>query len=155
MSTECSRDIHWNLISGIVQWPFSERSVPLNAAEWQAHFSDHSVTFFYLQWKISFFFYQIRGFRVILLWITTHEIIKKNWGGKHAHGQGRSQICCSLWLLICYVTSSPRCFISVTGQWIHFSQFELRVNMVLYVCSFLHNFFIIDVISCTMLVSLF
>ena len=32
-------------ISGIVQWPFSGHSVPLNAAEWQAHFSDHSIIF--------------------------------------------------------------------------------------------------------------
>ena len=33
-------------ISGTVQWPFSGHSVPLNAAEWQAHFSDHLVFFF-------------------------------------------------------------------------------------------------------------
>ena len=76
-------------ISGIVQWPFSEPSVPLNAAEWQAHFIDHSgfLVFLINRQKIHFFFsYQLRGFRVILLWITTHEINKNgekacSWAG--------------------------------------------------------------------------
>ena len=38
-------------ISGTVQLPFSGHSVPLNAAEWQAHFSYHSVIFFNFQGK--------------------------------------------------------------------------------------------------------
>ena len=54
-------------ISGIVQWPFSEHSFPLNAAEWQAHFSNHSVFFYNFQEKKLIFIHQIRGFKVILL----------------------------------------------------------------------------------------
>ena len=38
-------------ISGTVQWPFTGHSVQLNAAEWQAHFSDHLVIFFNFQGK--------------------------------------------------------------------------------------------------------
>ena len=79
-------------ISGIVQWPFSGHSVPLNAAEWQAQFSDHSIIFFYFQGKkVKFFLHQIRSFKVILLWITTQEINKK-WGKNQAHRQGRSRV---------------------------------------------------------------
>ena len=51
--SECPLNTHGMFteirISGIVQWPFSGHSVPLNAAEWQAHFSDHSVIFFNFQ----------------------------------------------------------------------------------------------------------
>ena len=63
-------------ISGTVQWPFSGHSVPLNAAEWQAHFSDHSVIFLIFRVKNSKKNHQIRCFKLILLWITTHEIMK-------------------------------------------------------------------------------
>ena len=62
--SECPLNAHGMFteirISGTVQWPFSKHSVPLNAAEWQAHFSDHSVIFFYFQ--IQKKFHQIRGF---------------------------------------------------------------------------------------------
>ena len=78
-STETFLNVHGMLIetriSGTVQWPFSGHLVPLNAAEWQAHFSDHSVIFFIFRVKNSKK-YQIRGFKLILLWITTHEIKK-------------------------------------------------------------------------------
>ena len=77
--SECQLDVHGMFteirISGIVEWPFSGHSVPLNAAECQAHFSDLSVFFFFVFSKT---FYQIRGFKVILLlWIIAHEI-KRN-----------------------------------------------------------------------------
>ena len=50
-------------ISGIVQLPFSKHSVPLNAAEGSAYFSDNSTIFMF---RIKFkTFHQIRGFRVI------------------------------------------------------------------------------------------
>ena len=62
--SECPLNVHGMFteirISGTVQWPFSKHSVPLNAAEWQAHFSDHSVIFFNFQ--IQKKFHQIRGF---------------------------------------------------------------------------------------------
>ena len=64
-------------ISGTVQLTFSGHSVPLNAAEWQAHFSDHSVIFFNLQGKK---FQKMSSdkvvYKVILSRITTHEIKK-------------------------------------------------------------------------------
>ena len=78
--SECPLNAHGMFteirISGTVQWPFSGLSVPLNAAEWQAHFSDHSVFFFYFQGKKFKNFHQIRGIKLILLLFTTHEINK-------------------------------------------------------------------------------
>ena len=78
--SECPLNAHGMFteirISSTVQWPFSGHSVPLNAAEWQAHFSDHSVIFFNFQGKFFFKNHQKRSFKPILLWITTHEIKK-------------------------------------------------------------------------------
>ena len=65
--SECPLNTHGMFteirISGIVQWPFSRHSVPLNAAEWQAHFSDYSVIFFDFQEKKLKKNYQIRGLK--------------------------------------------------------------------------------------------
>ena len=36
-------------ISGIVQWPFSEHSVPLNAVEFQFHIRDQTIQVFFLK----------------------------------------------------------------------------------------------------------
>ena len=79
--SECPLNAHGMFteirISGTVQWPFNGHSIPLNAAEWQAHFSDHSVFFFNFQGKKFKKIHQIRGIKLISLWFTTHEI-KKN-----------------------------------------------------------------------------
>ena len=72
MSTEYSRNVHWNPdfrhCSVTFQWTFS----PTECC-WMAG------TF---QWPFSIFFlfsgYQIRGIKLILLLFTTHEINKKN-----------------------------------------------------------------------------
>ena len=92
--SECPLNAHGMFteirISGTVQWPFSGHSVPLNAAEWQAHFSDHSVFLFWIfRVKNSKLFHQIRGIKLILLWFTTHEI-KKNKKKNYAHGHAGS-----------------------------------------------------------------
>ena len=46
----------------------------------------------------------MRGFKVILLWITTHEI-NKQWGKNHAHGQGRTPVFYYLLFLFRYAVS--------------------------------------------------
>ena len=138
--SECPLNAHGMFteiqISGIVQWPFSEHSVPLNAAAWQVHFSDYSVIFLILREKNSKTFHQIRGFKVVLLCITTHEITKK-WGEKHVHGQGRTRVFCSLLFLNQYVTSNPRCFMSSLGWYEYSYVYILSIIDVILLDSFL------------------
>ena len=118
-------------ITGIVQWPFSESSAPLNDAKWRAHFREHSLIFFNVQRK-QFFIKknQIRGFKVIVLWITTYEINKK-WGERSCPLAGSNP--CILFLV---VSKPVRCLYASLLQigygliWIliciHFQQFELK-----------------------------
>ena len=137
--SECPLNAHGMFTESIVHWPFSGHPVPLNAAECQAHFSDHSVIFFNFQEKKSKYFHQIRGFKVILLWMTMHEIKKR---GKVVP-TGRVEPGYSVpWCSLCHAASYRVWVNTNTYMYTFFSRFFLVFD----VCLFLHNFFIIDVI---------
>ena len=55
MSTKCTRNVHLNSLSGIIQWPSSEHLVPLHVSSSQWH----SVIFFYSQEKNQNFFIRL------------------------------------------------------------------------------------------------
>ena len=117
-NSECQLNVHGLfteiLISGIGQRPFSKHSVSLNAIEWQAHFCDYSVIFFYFQKENPKFFIRLGFLKVKLLWKTTHEIeinreIRKMLGGwgwvESCHLQGRTRASSFVLFLNPHVTS--------------------------------------------------
>lgn len=105
--SKCSRNIHWNpdfrYFSVTFQWTFSM------AGTFQRLMN--------CQEKNLKNVHEIRGFKVKSLWITTYEINKK-WGARACLQVGSNQgiFFCTLLFLYWYVTSTSRCFISVTGQ---------------------------------------
>ena len=112
----------------------------LNATEWQAHFNYNLVIFFQFSGKSSIqIFHQIWGFKVKSLWITTHEINEKKPPG-------------ILNFIVPVPVRYPYTTLLHIGSgliWILLSIYFLSVwtysFFVLNVCTFLFNYFRIDV----------
>ena len=113
ISMECSRNVHWNPdfrhCPVTFQWTFSPTECCWTAGTFQWPFRKF---FLFSGKKSKKKNHQIMGFKVILLWITTHEI-KKKWGKKSCPRAGSNQgilfhdvpkpvrYLCIIWLLIC------------------------------------------------------
>ena len=114
MFTECS------LKSGF-QALFSDLSVSIQS-HWTLLNGRHiSVTvriFFNFQEKKSQNHSAIKGFIVILLWITTHEINKKNGNKKHTYGHNCTRVFWFYLFLNRHFISTPLFYIGCGLIWI-------------------------------------